>query len=185
MKFCYFCLFCLCFVLQPIAIYALEVNHASKVYGLLGTGTLLFVGGAGVSYVAEMQPTLEKPTIHAVTVDLQFLGILDPAVFSFNIGGTYGLGMDFADEGIRLIVDVVGVGLNGRSGYYRSQNDQYYSSPIAFLLNLPGFQITLLSGFYAAWRNNFSVGDFTEFKTYFAWGFDFSKIYNPDRFNKK
>lgn len=164
------------------SIFSYTVNHGSKLYGVIGSGTIWLTGGLGFSYTPEFTVKPEDQIIQVLTVDTQFLGLLNPVDFSFNLIGTYGVGYRF-NKGYRLVVDIFGVGVNLRSGYSLSGGG--YRIPVGMIFNFPGFQFTLANGFYVAWRNNFSVGNFTEFKTYFAIGFDFSKMYNPNYYKAR
>lgn len=158
--------------------YAYTTYHTTKLYGVIGSGTVLFTGGIGASYTAEITVKPEDQLFHAVTTDIQFLGILSPEAFEFNLLSTYGVGYRF-NQGHKIIVDVLGIGLNLRSGGYQtSGNVVAYIPPAGFTFNLPGFQFIHKNHFYVAWRNNFSVGDFIEFKSYIAIGYDFGGFIN-------
>ena len=159
-------------------VFAYDTHHAPKIYGVLGTGTVLFTGGIGFSYTAEITVNPEDKIFQAVTTDMQFLGILEPSAFEYNVLSTYGVGYKF-EKGHKLIIDVFGIGLNLRSSPYITDTGQNisYIPPAGFVFNFPGFQFIHKNNFYAAWRNNFTIGGFMVFKSYFAIGFDFSKIF--------
>jgi len=170
------------FLLGVVDSHTYVVNHASKVYGMIGAGTQLFMGGVGGSYAGEMKMKSGDFIMHVTTVDFQMMGILSPSAFEFNLAGTYGIGFHFP-KGNKMVLDILGIGLNIRSsGYGRNGSSVIYAAPSAFMLTLPGFQGTLTNGLYVAWRNNYSIGNFSEFKSYIAIGFDFSKLYNKKAF---
>lgn len=170
------------FLFSAINLHAYIVNHASKVYGMIGAGTQLFMGGVGGSYASEIKVKSGDFLMHVVTADFQMMGILLPNAFELNIAGTYGLGFHFP-KGNKMTIDIFGIGLNLRSGeYIEISSFVDYIIPNALMLTLPGFQGTLTNGFYIAWRNNLSIGGFSEFKSYIALGFDFSKLYNKKAF---
>ncbi len=157
--------------------HAYEVKHRPKVYGELGSGTVWLFGGVGMSYTAEI--STGKKFFHAVTTDVQFLGIMEPTTFEFNFLSTYGLGFTTKNN-TRMIVDLLGIGFNLRAdGFWEiGYDDIVYVPPAAFTLNFPGIQVVFDNHLYLAWRNNFSVGDFVEYKSYIAVGYDFSKLFD-------
>ncbi len=156
--------------------HAYEVKHRPKIYGELGSGTVWLFGGVGASYTAEISSS--EKFFHAVTTDIQFLGIMEPSAFEFNLISTYGLGWT-TKKNTRLIVDILGVGFNLRSdGYYIIGEFIAFIPPVAFIVNFPGIQVVFDNHLYLAWRNNFSVGHFMEYKSYVAIGYDFSKLFD-------
>ncbi|MGL5955194.1 MAG: hypothetical protein ACRC0X_01100 [Brevinema sp.] len=167
-------------IVMSQSLFAYEVNHRPKLYGLLGTGTVWLFGGGGFSYTAEIQNKKEDRFFHAITTDVEFLGIMTPSAFEFNVLGTYGIGRQ-TDKGYRVIVDLIGIGLNIRSnGYYTIGQNIAFIPPVGFVFTLPGAQFVFDNYLYVAWRNNFSIGNFIEFKSYIAIGYDFSKLFTRE-----
>ena len=158
-------------------LFSYTTYHTPKLYGVVGSGTMLLNGGLGVSYTAEITAKPEDDFFHAVTTDMLFLGILDPSAFEYNLLSTYGIGHTFK-SGHKLIVDIFGIGLSLRSGGYKTTGQSIaYIPPAGFVFNFPGFQFIHKNQLYLAWRNNFTIGDFTEFKSYISIGYDFGKLF--------
>ena len=104
----------------------------------------------------------------------------------FNTQSSIGVGRRFENGG-RFFYDIIGLGYS--LTYEPHHHDFEYTTrnkPISgMLINALSFHYTDNSGFYFSWRNNFVfVSDF-EYRTYFTFGFDFSKLYNPRVYEKR
>ena len=169
--------------------------------------------GGGLSYTYEFGK-IDSKNFMGVSVDTQLGGIGFLGVLFFNLQSSFGMGQHYEDGG-RFFFDIIGVGyalINYSSTRY--ENNKYYkemsidnsSTATGILINALSFHLTTPIGFYFSWRNNVmlynrynstdtyesgSVEKFKgaffdfEYKTYFTFGFDISKKYNPKAYQKR
>ena len=169
--------------------------------------------GGGLSYTYEFGKIDSKHFV-GVSVDTQLGGIGFLGLLFFNLQSSFGIGQRYEDGG-RFFFDILGVGyalINYSSTRY--ENNEYYeevsidnsSTAVGVLINALSFHLTTSTGFYFSWRNNVilynrykrtdthksgSVEKFQgaffdfEYRTYFTFGFDLSKKYNPKAYQKR
>ena len=122
------------------------VNNSLKFYLMAG-----LPAGIGLTYTAEFRSRPTSPTIHALSIDMQFSAIECTALGPNLIGGKSGLQYSIGSllpSGARFYVDLIGLGaqIMGTS----------YIVPF-YVVNLLGFQHTTSSGFYWGFKikNNY------------------------------
>ena len=140
------------------------------------------------------------------------IGLSSEPLF-FNFQSSFGVGWHCEDGG-RMFFDIVGVGYALLNRSFTSYENNGYGKVLidknttatGVLVNAFSFHKTTSTGFYFSWRNNVmfynkyrstkthesgvvekfqsSFFDF-EYRSYFTFGFDFSKKYNPKAYQKR
>ena len=161
-------------------------NHAFRMYGSVGTGFPFWNAGVGMSYAYEAGNLGKKrDAFFGISTDVQ-LGIsMSPwvvfnAQFSVSVGKLY-------QNGSRFSYDLIGSGFGIMYDYRDNsilESDIPGIDPWHVALNFFSFHYTSNSGFYFSWRNNLLLTSI-EYRSYFAIGFDFSKLYNPRVYEKR
>ena len=169
------------------------VNNALKFYLMAG-----LPAGIGLTYTAEFRSRPTSPTIHALSIDMQFSAIECTALGPNLIGGKFGLQYSIGSllpSGARFYVDLIGLGVDVMGMEFPHP---FYS------VKLLGFQHTTSNGFYWGIRSALSISTFVSiiensrvgslsvstkvgtiprtdvgFGAYLALGYDFGKKINP------
>ena len=172
---------------------SLPVNNALKFYLMAG-----LPAGIGLTYTAEFRSRPTSPTIHALSIDMQFSAIECTALGPNLIGGKFGLQYSIGSllpSGARFYVDLIGLGVDVMGMEFPHP---FYS------VKLLGFQYTTSNGFYWGIRSALSISTFVSiiensrvgslsvstkvgtiprtdvgFGAYLALGYDFGKKINP------
>jgi len=179
-------------------------NHAFRMYAGLGSGVPIITGLVGLSYAYETGGALSR-SFFGVSLDTQVgATYLWVAEATFNIQSSIGVGKRYQHGG-RFFYDIIGVGYS-----FVTMKYVVGGAMSSMLVNFLSFHYTGKSGFYFSWRNNLTV-PFTvyrrndvpitfynsgnddnslpfqaiEYRTYFTFGFDFSKLYNPKVYEKR
>ena len=184
-------------------------NHAFRPYVSIGYGTKALNGGGALSYAYEFGE-IDSKKFMGFSIDTQLGSIGSPSMMSFNVQSSVGTGIRYKD-GSRFYFDILGIGyslVNSSSTIELIDNTSMTreSTMTGFLLNFMGFHFTTKTGLYFSWRNNVILynrlyeSNFyesgvveenksskfdIEYRTYFAIGFDFSKVYSPKNYQKR
>lgn len=184
-------------------------NHASRLYVSIGTGIPVLNMGGGFSYTYEIGK-VDSTSFLGVSLDTQ-LGISGTTGIYFNTQMSFGAGYRYK-SGARFYFDILGLGFgltHERDTVIDNSSSTVYSvmaTATGVLINFMGFHHTTSNGFYFSWRNNLTLftniygksidnlgntiainisGGGLEYRTYFTFGFDFSRKYNPRAYQKR